>query len=447
MPIGLSLPLIGRHISPEETGVPDYVSALSKGMDLGYKPANQSQDLLGKMLEAKLNSVKAKYQEPLMQAQIAHQKALADRARRGPAPVLSNLEKAIAGTQRIKEQYGEGSAEHKAAQDYVHRLASGAGGADKIPTNKVGQLLWLQNHPENLPDIPNEESYLPSINQSEQAPYQPNKKPDLHKMLFDALTTQNKQGAYQGPAREAHDLERLRQEVGEDNPIYKTAVELSGLKRSTAESMNKQRERRSTGLPPGQDYIKDQKGNNIAISRPFSEREKKEQSGRNFFNVVYPDILKATSYYSGEGSILRFNHDIEHYNTDKSAKKRIINYLAAIQLSPSTMVKENATVGGANTNQVYNRLMKSLVASDLPIDVERLETQFRLPRGAKLSAGLKFQEILNRATKAGENIPSRTTEYLSGDHVGHLYNAKTGKLEKHLVSPEEWDAFREAGGY
>ena len=235
---------------------------------------------------------------------------------------------------------------------------------------------------------------------------------------------------------------------------YKQAYDhVMQQKEDTANAMNAGRIRRASGLKQDEDYI-DTKGNVVnnvkeatAIRRPYSEREKKEQSGRRSFNITYPFILKATSYYSGKGSIKRFNDDIASFDTDPKAQKRILNYITASQLVTQGIIKEDATLGGANTNQVYNRLAKSLTSSDLPIKFEQLERQFRLPNSANLKAGLKFQEILNKSLKAGESLPSRTTEYLSGDHLGQMYNPQTGKVEDHLVSPEDWEAFKEAGGY
>jgi|WetSurMetagenome_2_1015567.scaffolds.fasta_scaffold09123_5 hypothetical protein len=229
---------------------------------------------------------------------------------------------------------------------------------------------------------------------------------------------------------------------------YKDAYEHTmQLKEETANALNEQRKRRASGLPQGQEYINNEQGEHIAISRPLVEREKKEYGGRNYFNVVYPDILKSLSYYSGEGSITRFHNDISNYKNSPKAQKRIINYLSAIQLLPSTMVKENATVGGANTNQVYNRLVKSLQSSDIPTKLEDVEIQFRLPKDAKLKAGLQFQNTLNKATQASEKIPARVTEYLNGNKKGHIYNKKTKRLEEVTVSPQNWDEFTKAGGY
>ena len=51
------------------------------------------------------------------------------------------------------------------------------------------------------------------------------------------------------------------------------------------------------------------------------------------------------------------------------------------------------------------------------------------------------------ATEKSKNIPARHTEYLNNIKVGHIYDEKTKKVNKVKVSSQDWDAFKEAGGY
>src|SRR3990167_5462299 len=101
-----------------------------------YKPANLAESLLSAQLGNKIKGVQAKYADQLAQAQL-------EKARRGPAPVLSNLEKAIAGTQRIKATYGADSPEAKAAASYVQRLAQGSQGLQLTTDPATGALTSL----------------------------------------------------------------------------------------------------------------------------------------------------------------------------------------------------------------------------------------------------------------------------------------------------------------
>jgi len=450
---------------------PDYAQALMKGMKVGYEPARQSQELLGHMLEAKINKIKGDYTERLMQSQIAHNQALTERAKRGPVPVLSNLEKAIQGYRRIVSEYGEGSEQANYAKSYLNKISQGAQGADKFPANdKIAQLQWFRAHPKEVPEVENEDSHVPSIGFNSDNIYQPTKKPDLNKMIMDEFNNSlSNKGKSYAPSNTVKDIEALQDakdgyvpgtsrtkpfENPGDQKNWVTSLENANKQKDEiADAMNSKRRRQALGLKQGEDYI-NQKGEvttdlneAIAKRRPFSERERKEQSGRKAFNVTYPFILKATSYYSGKGSIKKFNRDIANYDSDKNAQKRIQNYITASQLISQGIIKEDATLGGANTNQVYNKLAKSLNASDLPIKFEQLEIQFRLPSSAKLHAGLEFNTYLNKSLKAGENIPATTTEYLNGKKEGHIYNEKTKEIERVMVPSDEWDAFLESGGY
>lgn len=51
---------------------PDYAAALMKGMKVGYEPARQSEELLGYMLQSKIDESKAKYADRMAEANLAH---------------------------------------------------------------------------------------------------------------------------------------------------------------------------------------------------------------------------------------------------------------------------------------------------------------------------------------------------------------------------------------
>ena len=69
MPIGFSLPDFGKQYSP------DYAAAMGRGMDVGHKPAKQSQELLQSMLANKISGVNAKYADQIAQALVAFDNA------------------------------------------------------------------------------------------------------------------------------------------------------------------------------------------------------------------------------------------------------------------------------------------------------------------------------------------------------------------------------------
>lgn len=123
--------------------MPDLGAAVNLGIKRSFEPRAQAEELLKNMLANKNEGIKSKYAEDLAKATVAHQQALTEKAKRGPAPVLSNLEKAIAGTQRIKATYGSDSPEAKAAENYVQRLAQGSQGLQLTTDPTTGALTSL----------------------------------------------------------------------------------------------------------------------------------------------------------------------------------------------------------------------------------------------------------------------------------------------------------------
>lgn len=75
MAIQFNLPDIGRRISPEETGIPDYISALSRGLELGYKPRRLENSTYAQELANKLNEAKAQYASKQERSMLQHRNA------------------------------------------------------------------------------------------------------------------------------------------------------------------------------------------------------------------------------------------------------------------------------------------------------------------------------------------------------------------------------------
>lgn len=138
------------------TSAPDYVGNLLKGFQAGMTPKMMFDEVLKNKLANQIQSAKAKYAEQneaanlehtlagtgLTKAQTGHTQAQTgmvpwqirllqaqeQKALRGPEPVYNNLEKAMQGYERIKQQYGQDSSEAKTAQEYINRIAQGSGG-------------------------------------------------------------------------------------------------------------------------------------------------------------------------------------------------------------------------------------------------------------------------------------------------------------------------------
>lgn len=190
-------------------------------------------------------------------------------------------------------------------------------------------------------------------------------------------------------------------------------------------------------LKPGSVWIKDDEGKVVARGDPYSEKEKTEYGGREFFNMIQPFLSEAQAPYTGRGSVKRFEEDVAKYATDPEAKERIDNLLAAEKLMFSGTVKENATLGGANTNKVYDRLTKSLETSDVYPLLKNIAKSYQLPNGFSQASDEIFNERLNEASEASKQIPafkiSRLNKSLSHEHAQKLsHKLKSGNKEKIL---------------
>lgn len=175
-------------------------------------------------------------------------------------------------------------------------------------------------------------------------------------------------------------------------------------------------------LPKGQTYLFDENKKPIGIGKPYTEKEKKEESGRSGFNVYQKFISESQSPYTGAGSTKKFQSDIFNYSSDPEAKKRIDNFLASDKLLFSAAVKEDATLGGANTNMAYKGLIKSLKSAEVyPLLKEA--AKYELPAGYAKDSNEIFSKILNEGTEAGKNIPAYRAQYFNKPPEQKLQNA------------------------
>jgi len=163
-------------------------------------------------------------------------------------------------------------------------------------------------------------------------------------------------------------------------------------------------------LPKGQVWLYDDNGQVKGRGQPYSEAEKKEVGGRTAFNIYQKFITDAQAPYSGRGSNEKFENDVLAYETDPAAKDRIDKLLAADKLLFSATVKEEATLGGANTNQAYNRITHSLKTSEIYPKLQQF-AQYQLPSGYAKAPNDIFRNVLNEGTEAGAKIPAFKAYY------------------------------------
>lgn len=187
-------------------------------------------------------------------------------------------------------------------------------------------------------------------------------------------------------------------------------------------------------LPKGQTYLFDENNKPIGIGKPYDAAEKKELSGRAAFNIYQKFIVDAQSPYSGRGATSAFEDDVANYENDPAAKDRIDKLLAADKLLFSATVKEEATLGGANTNQAYNRITHSLENSEVYPLLKKF-AKYQLPRGYSKASSDIFSQVLNQGTEAGTKIPAYKPYYYNQQKSAEkesgikVYNPATGRLE------------------
>jgi len=208
--------------------------------------------------------------------------------------------------------------------------------------------------------------------------------------------------AYQGAARDAYDLERLRSEVGEDSPVYKNAEKAYKSKLRAQEDLSNQRERLTEGLKAGERWIKDESGVVTGKDVPLTAAERQEERGRGYFNYVMPKLTDYLSPLSGEGSITKYAEAARNYKTDPAAKELIDNYYTGKKLLASSTVKEAATLGSGKQREVFRKLESSLSASDIPSKIDSLVAQLKLPAEVQATAQKNAARIINDATDAGK---------------------------------------------
>lgn len=124
-----------------DTAVPDYVAALTQGFTQGLKPRSDSEALLSAVLGNKIKATQEKYAEPMNQMKMKLLQAQTQRALRPAQPALNNLEKAMAGYERVKQAYGANSPEAEMAKSYVNRIAQGSNGINIMTDPETGQQM------------------------------------------------------------------------------------------------------------------------------------------------------------------------------------------------------------------------------------------------------------------------------------------------------------------
>lgn len=401
-------PTMGNfRLSPEEAGGgPDYMKALQAGLQGAadvYKPRTAAEGLLAKMLENKINQPKADDAQGWYETERDYRRALTKQALREPqlggeAGLLDYL---IKNKDRIS-QLG--------ANDYSQDSGD-------YNQDSAAQQSFVDNS-----DNPGVSAQGPGVIQDGNAfpgrtrTPSPGQKIYQH-MLDKAMGVNNT--ALQGPARVVDDLNRLKQMYGENSPEYQQAKDIAEADITSKQALAGQRSGSIPRLKAGESYIKDDAGKLIGVNHSPTQKESDEIAGRTFFNETYPIVNKGASLFTGEESIRRLENAAANYKTDPKARAVFDDFLLAEKLSATTAVKEAATVGAGKQKEVFNQFKDSLAKSDVPKVLQKWIKEYQIPASAQYKAGLRMQEILNRASeKSASSIPATVPRY---------FNAKDNK--------------------
>lgn len=237
------------------------------------------------------------------------------------------------------------------------------------------------------------------------------------------------QEVYQGAAREAYDLERLRRDLGSTHPAVQNAERLFNAKMQQQEDLSALRTRTREGLRSGERWIHDEKGQVIGKERPPSEKEKEEHHGRGFFNYAYPYIVEGLSPFAGKGSWEKLKKASKLYGKNQQATNLIDNYLLGLNLINPVTAKEMHTLGTGVQQKVFERVREGLKVDDIPQNYDSFIKRFSLPSSAIRKSKEAFQKILNEAQEAGyQQIPPFIKEYNASQEVV-TYNPDTKRFE------------------
>lgn len=381
---------------------PDILAAVSNGITAGLKPRAQAEQLVQSMLANKIQGAQAKYAQQLEAAKLAHQNALIERAKRGPAPPaeVATLEWLL----KNKDRFNQGQEKNSSPEQ------------ESIPG--VGE---------------NQNSYIQSLSENRPSKTEPNNQPDWAQKIYQHAL--NKASGIAEPKKYApsNTLKELTEQADAEAGFIPGTDRKQPFpdERSQQEFLNAL-SAKTGGLPKGQHFAIGENGERIGVVRPKTAKERDVDRGTVTFKEFYPLVNFGLNRYSGENSIRNMEEDARNYKTNPEARKRIDQLLLARKVATLTTVNEAARFGAGKQNQVFNQFRKSLESYDVPERLDKLITQFQIPASANIKAGIRFQQILDKADKKYHNTAEpNTTEY---------YPGKAPKSKEDPSNPKTWEA-------
>jgi hypothetical protein len=308
----------------------------------------------------------------------------------------------------------------------------------------LGRLLYLQEMIKKNPQLANQlnssqeqnipqegQSFIPSTNNQQiSSPEIQSNNFDYNKLIQNAF---NKVAQGKNQQFAPSNLGKLQQE-------YDKAK--SGINPFTNQKFENDQEKEEflapyteklSGLKQGEHYVYDPETHEkIAIQRPYTPKERETETGRAFFNEVFPTVNNGFKDFIGKDSVKNFIHYADKYGKDPIATQKIDDLLLAQKLTAANIVNEASTLGAGKTNMTYKSLLKSFPGSDIPNLIERYGKEFKLPTEAFIKSGLRFQNILNNATKNSSNsVPATKTIYYHPEKYLKTKEEANSHLEEH----------------
>lgn len=273
----------------------------------------------------------------------------------------------------------------------------------------------------------NKEIALRNDSNSRQNDLQPLRSAILEQKLINLkknpdMNGSNKSLSYHGAARDAYDLERLRQEVGDDSQVYKNALNAYNSTIDSRKDLSDLRARTKQGLRPGEkEFFDESTGEALGKEIPLTPKEREREEGNILFNELYPYVYKGASPFSGEGSINRLENAAANYKTNPEARKIFDDFLLAEKMLAATTVNESSTLNSGKTNRTYAMLKESLDAQDIPNVIKKLVKQYQIPPSASLRASMRYQKALSDARQKSRKGTAATQKLFYNPEIQSKY--------------------------
>lgn len=418
----------------------------------GIEPqASPWQDMIGKVLGGYTDMTKAKYLQPGLEEELKKSKLFNQYY--GP-----NMESQIGLRGAQAGHLGSLTTGQNITNKYLPETLQAALKAKKFNAEnpllgmtggagQVGALLYLQQHPElmaqqqqqaaqqnDLQNLGQGQSYMPSINGQQQQQQQQQQGNQQHLPNPQELMMQSIMASLKPKERQfaPSNIGKLQQEYREAQEGKYPGTNIPFESEQAKEEFLAPYREKLGGLKTGEHFIYDPETHEkIGQERPLSPKERETETGRSFFNEVFPEINNGFKDFIGKDSVKNFVKYADHYGKDADATRKIDDLLLAQKLISPGVVNEAATLGAGKTNQTYRSLLKSFPGSDIPSLIERYGKEYKLPSEAFVKAGIRFQNKVNSATERASNaIPATKKVYFHPEKYLKSDEEKSAQSEK-----------------